>query len=96
MLWVMSVFLWWCNPTSEMQASGVMSDGPRHGSTLTGGPLLHIIAKSVWLGLTGEFLLGLQRPSLTRVVEWIDFETLALLFGMVITVLPAGTASRRP
>ena len=23
-------------------------------------------------------------------VEWIDFETLALLFGMVMTVLPVG------
>lgn len=27
-------------------------------------------------------------------VEWIDFETLALLFGMVITVLPAGHDSK--
>lgn len=25
----------------------------------------------------------LQRPSLVTVVEWIDYETLALLFGMV-------------
>nr|XP_035941256.1 P protein-like [Halichoerus grypus] len=27
-----------------------------------------------------------DRPSLTHVVEWIDFETLALLFGMMILV----------
>lgn len=26
---------------------------------------------------------SLQRPSLVTVVEWIDYETLALLFGMV-------------
>lgn len=35
--------------------------------------------------LDGNFCLcfPLQRPSLVTVVEWIDYETLALLFGMV-------------
>ncbi|XP_077795069.1 P protein isoform X11 [Macaca mulatta] len=31
-------------------------------------------------------LIIFERPSLTHVVEWIDFETLALLFGMMILV----------
>lgn len=41
----------------------------------------------------GGSVLCPQRPSLARVVEWIDFETLALLFGMVITG-PGGRGSR--
>ncbi|OWK00156.1 hypothetical protein Celaphus_00015602 [Cervus elaphus hippelaphus] len=41
--------------------------------------------------LAGVYVLIIfERPSLTHVVEWIDFETLALLFGMVMTVLPVG------
>ncbi|XP_038616314.1 P protein [Tachyglossus aculeatus] len=35
--------------------------------------------------LTALAVVG-ERPSLVRVVEWIDFETLALLFGMMILV----------
>uniref|UniRef100_A0A8C0CLA3 OCA2 melanosomal transmembrane protein n=1 Tax=Balaenoptera musculus TaxID=9771 RepID=A0A8C0CLA3_BALMU len=37
--------------------------------------------------LAGVYVLIIfERPSLTHVVEWIDFETLALLFGMMILV----------
>uniref|UniRef100_A0A8C9J893 OCA2 melanosomal transmembrane protein n=1 Tax=Panthera tigris altaica TaxID=74533 RepID=A0A8C9J893_PANTA len=37
--------------------------------------------------LAGVYMLIIfERPSLTHVVEWIDFETLALLFGMMILV----------
>uniref|UniRef100_A0A8C5XVR5 OCA2 melanosomal transmembrane protein n=1 Tax=Microcebus murinus TaxID=30608 RepID=A0A8C5XVR5_MICMU len=37
--------------------------------------------------LAGVYVLIIfERPSLTEVVEWIDFETLALLFGMMILV----------
>uniref|UniRef100_A0A2I3GBD2 OCA2 melanosomal transmembrane protein n=1 Tax=Nomascus leucogenys TaxID=61853 RepID=A0A2I3GBD2_NOMLE len=37
-------------------------------------------------GMAAHGLIGKFRPSLTHVVEWIDFETLALLFGMMILV----------
>uniref|UniRef100_A0A8C3X6I8 OCA2 melanosomal transmembrane protein n=1 Tax=Catagonus wagneri TaxID=51154 RepID=A0A8C3X6I8_9CETA len=37
--------------------------------------------------LAGVYVLIIfERPTLTQVVEWIDFETLALLFGMMILV----------
>ncbi|XP_054569165.1 P protein [Eptesicus fuscus] len=42
--------------------------------------MLGSLAALAALAVTGD------RPSLTHVVEWIDFETLALLFGMMILV----------
>ncbi|XP_010611241.1 P protein isoform X2 [Fukomys damarensis] len=42
--------------------------------------MLGALAALAALAVTGD------RPSLTQVVEWIDFETLALLFGMMILV----------
>lgn len=60
------------------------NSGPRTGFAVKGGtfvlPSIVDVAR-----VTGGFVLWPQRPSLARVVEWIDFETLALLFGMVIT-----------
>lgn len=35
------------------------------------------------MAFTGNCVFWLQRPSIVKVVEWIDYETLALLFGMV-------------
>lgn len=55
------------------------------GGVFTAGPPRGAV------GFTGPFP-SLQRPSLAHVVEWIDFETLALLFGMVIAAPPPGRA----
>lgn len=64
---------------------GSASDsGPRTGFAVKGGTSVPPSTKDA-ARVTGGFVLWPQRPSLARVVEWIDFETLALLFGMVIT-----------